>query len=233
MNKPVNTSTAEKHSDKVRIVFYADPLCCWCWAFEANWKKFCVHYESIFEWEYCMGGMIPNWTHYSDPLNMVSKPAQMAPMWMQAQQISGQPIYEDIWMEDPPESSYPACLAVKTAGMQSILAGKALFSVLQESVMMRGINIAKTENISRIARQLSVRNSILNYELFVEEYNSPASLAAFRTDLQQVKLHQIGRFPTLTMTRPGRPGVMITGYRPFEVLIEAFFQMAPECQSAS
>ena len=43
----------------------------------------------------------------------------------------------------------------------------------------------------------------------------------------RVRFQKIGRLPTLTLSKPGQPGVIITGYRPYKVL-DALIQVAPE-----
>lgn len=229
-------TSSEGHApvSKVHIVFYTDPLCCWCWAFDQHWQRFRAEYGHSIKWEYCLGGMIPDWDQFTDPLNMVERPAQMGPMWMEARHITGAPLDESIWMSDPPTSSYPASIAVKTAALQSEEAGNVLFHHLQEAVMTKKINIAKNENIQEVAYALSQDNkSVFDYERFVQEYNNEASREAFRANLRLARYNRIGRFPTLTMTRRGGTGIMLTGYRPYQVLLDAFTQIAPELTGAS
>ena len=178
--------------------------------------------------EYCMGGMIPDWTEFSDPLNSIHKPAQMGPMWMQAGHLTGRPIDDMIWMSDPPSSSYPACIAVKTAQMQSPEAGKQMLFRLSEAVMRDRKNIAKTEVIAEVAESLAKdQPEVFSFEHFKKEYNGDLSRDAFRKDLQTVKLNKIGRFPTFTISSGKENGVIITGYRPYEALLEAIRQVAP------
>lgn len=172
--------------------------------------------------------MIPDWEQFSDPMNMVSKPSQMGPMWLDAKYLTGAEIDANLWVTDPPASSFPACLAVKTAALQSERIGAALLHALQRAVMTQGVNIAKKENLILVAKALAAQNEGFDYARFQNDYNNGASREAFRADLRAVKLNGISRFPTLTMTRVGQPGVMITGYRPYEVLLEAFAQVAPE-----
>jgi hypothetical protein len=66
--------------------------------------------------------MIADWESSSDPLNSVSRPLQMGPIWREARHLSGAPLDDRIWALDPPASSYPACLAVKAAELQSAAA---------------------------------------------------------------------------------------------------------------
>src|SRR4051812_40504790 len=103
----------------VNIVYYTDPLCCWSWAFEPQWKRLQYEFGSQLSWHNCLGGLLQSWEAFNDPINAINRPLQMGPLWFQAKHISGMPVYDRIWIEDPPSSSYPACLAVKCAGLQS------------------------------------------------------------------------------------------------------------------
>jgi putative protein-disulfide isomerase len=139
----------------VDITYYTDPLCCWSWAMETSWQKLLSTLRDEINYRYCMAGMLPSWDAYHDTLNAVTRPVQMGPVWMHARQMSGVPINDRIWITDPPASSYPACIAVKCAEMQSRMLGEKYLYKLREAVMMNGQNIAKTEVLQSIATTLS------------------------------------------------------------------------------
>src|SRR6478609_7542743 len=116
----------EKEEAVLQIVYYTDPLCCWSWAFEPQWRRLRYELGNQMRFRYCMGGLLADWEKYNDPMNAVSRPSQMGPLWFEAKYISGMPIREHIWHKDPPASSYPACIAVKCAALQSAAAEEAL-----------------------------------------------------------------------------------------------------------
>ncbi len=176
-----------------------------------------------------MGGLIPNWDKYSDPMNTVSKPLQMGPLWMEAKYTSGMPIEDKIWFSDPPASSFPACIAVKAAGLQSADAVEHYLRRVREAVMLHGRNIGKWEVLLEVARELSESSpELLDFDAFKQAASGQEAKQAFEDDLQQVRLLGISRFPTLTINKPGQPGVMIVGYRPYDALVLALQQAAPE-----
>lgn len=221
-----DTYSKEQSEDRIEIVFYTDPLCCWSWAFEKVWQRLQAEFKDKLSWRYCMGGLIPDWATYHDPMNSVSRPAQMGPLWMEAQHLTGTSINYEIWMKDPPASSYPACIAVKSAEFQSLEAGEAYLRALREAVMIKGKNIAKPEVLVEIGEQLSHNEpQLFDSEQFISDLSGEESRNAFRKDLQKVSYNHIGRFPTLTITKPRQGGVIITGYRPYEVLLQALSQV--------
>lgn len=213
-------------ADPLTITYYTDPLCCWSWAFEKHWKAFRQEFGHTFHWTYVMGGMIPDWKTFTDPLNSVSKPMQMGPVWMHASQVTREFIDYAIWHEDPPASSYPACIAVKCAALQSPEASDLLLQKLREAVMTRKQNISKNEVLMALARDLANEQPrVFDVNQFRADLQTGAGRQLFKSDLQQAAYHKIGRFPTLTFTNSKGNGIMIVGYRPYDELIKAYRQI--------
>lgn len=222
---------SRQQTDTVNIVYYTDPLCCWSWAFEPQWRKFRYLFQDIIRYRYCMGGLLAGWEQYHDPMNSISRPFQMGPVWTEAQHISGMPMDDKVWLHNPPASSYQACIAVKCAGLQSAQAEEAMLRVLREAVMLKGQNIAEEAVLLKAARTLAEQApALLDYNRFSEDLAHGRGQQLFQEDLQQVRYHGIARFPTLTLQREGKKGVIITGYRPFDVLVAAFKQVYPELE---
>lgn len=172
-----------------------------------------------------MGGLLADWQAYHDTANAVSKPIQMGPVWMQARQLSGQPMNDRIWYLDPPASSYPACLAVKCAGIQSEQAAHAYLGALRSAVMIEGRNIAKRPVLLETATALAgTHPGLLDLQQFEKDLGGEEALALFKQDLQEVSYRNITRFPTL-MVRQGDKRVIITGYRPYEALKKTITQL--------
>jgi predicted DsbA family dithiol-disulfide isomerase len=167
-----------------------------------------------------MGGMIPHWKSYNDPLNSVTKPIQMGPVWMHASEVTHVKMKYSIWHEDPPSSSYPPCIAVKTVGLQSKVAGDQYLYNIRKALMEDGKNISKTEVLFALAKELE--SDTFDFSLFETDWENGKGTESFRSDLQKTKFHSIGRYPTLTMQNSSGKGIIIVGYRPFEVLEQAF-----------
>lgn len=221
----------EQEAGSVEIQVYTDPLCCWSWAFEPQWRKLRFEYSGKIKWRYRMAGMIPNWNSFSDPLNHVTKPLQMGPVWLEAKYLSGQPIEDKVWFNTPPSSSYPACIAVKCAGLQSPEAAEMYLRRVREAIMLQGKDISKPEVLLGVAKELASESAeLLDYTLFEQELKGEAARSAFEEDLRQVRYHRITRYPALTITKPGQPGLLIVGYRPYEALVNTLKKVAPELE---
>jgi putative protein-disulfide isomerase len=225
----LNTEDYQQEADRLVIEYYTDPLCCWSWAFEPQWRRLRYEYKGKVQWHYHMGGLLPGWGNFSDPLYSVNRPQQMGPVWMEAAQLSGQPMHDRIWVDDPPASSYPACIAVKCAALQSAEAEEAYLRRLREFVMLQGKNIAKEDVLFEVAKDLAAHQpQLLNAAQFEADYQQGKGQQAFREDLQKVRFGNITRFPALVLKKQGQRSIIIVGFRPYNVLLEALQQIAPE-----
>lgn len=212
----------ERQVDRIEIEYFTDPLCCWSWAFEPHWRRFINEHKDIISWRYRMGGMIKDWKNYNDPFNDISRPAQMGPLWFQVKYTTGVDINPQLWITDPPESSIPACMAVKCAEMQSAAAGDLMLNLLRKAVMVDAKNIAKPEVIFELVQKAEEKFKIINYIRFISDWDSKELKTLIKEDFKKAKLLDIGRFPTLTMQSADGTGVILVGYRPYPVLMEAF-----------
>ncbi|WP_343671254.1 DsbA family protein [Chitinophaga sp.] len=215
-----------KNNTALAVVCYTDPLCCWSWAFEPVLRQLKVEYGDMFTLRYCMGGMLSSWKNYHDPVQAVSRPLQMGPVWMQARQMTGAAIDDTIWFKDPPASSYPACVAVKTAALQSAAMEEKYLYYLWEAVMVKGKNIAKKEVLLEIAAALEAEYpEAFCADRFGIQLGCKATVDAFRTDLQEVSYRRIARFPSLLLTS-GWSGqaLLLTGNRPYEAIAKSLDQ---------
>lgn len=228
-NKYMHQSVA----DQLEIIYFTDPLCCWSWAMEPQLRRIQYEYDGKIRWRYRMGGLLPNWNNYHDEINSVSRPVQMGPVWMHAQYVCGMPMDFNIWMRDPPASSYPACIAFKNASMQSEAAGTRYLRLLRESVMINGENIAKEEVLINIAERLSSEPQYdFSAEIFRDQLKEDNALEAFRDDLREIQYQQVKRFPTFIIKK-GQQGKILTGFRPYESFKETMLEVMPDIQKNS
>jgi predicted DsbA family dithiol-disulfide isomerase len=173
-----------------------------------------------------MGGMLSGWDNYHDTLHAVSRPIQMGPVWMQARQLSGCELNDTIWFTDPPASSYPACVAVKCAALQSEQLAAQYLLKLRMAVMLQAKNIAKKEVLIAAAGELASENSLFDLNKFTQQLTSQQVINAFRADMQEAKYRGIRRFPSLLLqVRNTKKSLLLTGNRPFEAVASCITQL--------
>jgi putative protein-disulfide isomerase len=202
----------------VRIDYYTDPLCCWSWALEPVWRSIRRRAGDRLAWRCVLGGMVESWSTYRDPLNDVQRPPQMAPLWHLAARTTSVPIDPGIWHVDPPASSFPASVAVKAAALQGAELGDAYLTLVREAVMTRRLNVARREVLTGLAGELAVmRPESFDHQRFTTDLTSDAAVEAFAADLNQARLHRIGRFPTFVVHGPAGSRIAV-GYRPIDAI---------------
>jgi predicted DsbA family dithiol-disulfide isomerase len=215
----------------LEVTYYTDPLCPWSWALEPQCRRLRLGYGGRLGWRHVMGGMIVDWRTYHDPLNAVHNPAQMGLQCYQVRQLTGMPLDGQIWHDDPPASSYPACLAVKAAERQGPGAGEAYLRRAREAVMLGRRNVARAEVLMELAEELAndpPPRVAFDVERFRDDLLGPDVTNAFHEDLRQVRFRAIGRFPTLVLSAEGQPEIALAGYRPYEVIVKALARLAPD-----
>jgi putative protein-disulfide isomerase len=203
-------------ADRIDITYYTDPLCCWSWAFEPHWQQLKEELEDQLTIRYCMTGLLESWSAYNDTVNSVSKPIQMGPVWMQASHISGVPIDATIWVNDPPASSYLACVAVKCAFLQSHDIGEKYLYALRAAVMQQKINVARQSNLMTIAGEIKD----ISIDKFETNLKSGKGMELFSMDLQEARYRNISRSPSLIINSNGK-AIVLTGYRRYEDIIKS------------
>ncbi|MQW73609.1 DsbA family protein [Sinorhizobium medicae] len=216
----------------VEIVYYTDPLCCWSWAFEPQWRLLRYAFAGQLAWRYRMGGMLRSWTDYQDPVNSIHRPAQMGPLWLQAHYVSGMPVDGRIWTEDQPSSSWPACVLVKAAEAQSLLAAELVLRRLRQAVMTERRNIYREEVLHEIIDTCAEESpDVIDARRLRRDMGGEEARMSFMDDVKNARFRQIGRFPALVIRRPRTAGTLMIGWRPFDAVLKTLAQVAPELGS--
>lgn len=217
--------------DRIEIIYFTDPLCCWSWAMEPQWRKLIFQYKEHLNWSYCMGGLIPSWNGFVDNINSVSRASQMGPMWMHAEQISGMPMRATIWTDNAPSSSFPSCIAVKCATSQSPQLGELMLRKLREYCHLIKKDISDTFVICEAAQQLALEISSFRLEQFLVDFEGKTGQDFFRKDWDETKRRNVTRFPTLFLTKQGLGTIQLSGCQSLITMKSALFQLNPALEN--
>jgi predicted DsbA family dithiol-disulfide isomerase len=192
---------------------------------EPAWRRLRGEYGDALDVTYKMAGLLPSWTSFNDPVNSITRPSQMGPEWMHAKAVSGREIDSSIWIKDPPASSFPACIAVKSAGLQNERTGEKFLRLLWEAVMVGNINIAKTSVLLDCAHNLSIADPGFNLQTFREDLLGARGKDAFMKDWKECKYLGITRLPTLVFSRRGHRTRLLSGMQSYTSLLNALFEL--------
>nr|WP_294782164.1 DsbA family protein [uncultured Flavobacterium sp.] len=202
-NETVSIKTENK---PIKIIYYTDPICSSCWGIEPQLRKLKVEYGDYFEIDYRMGGLLPNWSYNSGG---ISKPSDVAHHWDEASLYYEMPIDGDVWLEDPLDSSYPSCIAMKAAQVQSAERAVKFMRILREALYLDKKNITKWENIAEAAKLAG-----LDVEKLKADYEGNAK-KLFEVDLNLAKSLGVRGFPTLFFSDGNNNQLTVYGSKPY------------------
>lgn len=202
-NKNVDIKSENK---PVKIIYYTDPICSSCWGIEPQLRKLKLEYGDYFEIDYRMGGLLPDWSYNSGG---ISKPSDVAHHWDEASLHYEMPIDGDVWLEDPLDSSYPSCIAMKAAQIQSAEKAVKFMRILREALYLDKKNITKWENIAEAAKLAG-----LDVEKLKADYDGDAK-KLFEVDLNLAKSLGVRGFPTLFFSDGNNNQLTVYGSKPY------------------
>ena len=203
----------------IKIIYYTDPICSSCWGIEPQLRKLKLEYGDYIEIDYRMGGLLPNWSYNSGG---ISKPSDVAHHWDEASLYYEMPIDGNVWIEDPLDSSYPSCIAMKAAQIQSKEKAVNFMRILREKLYLEKKNIAKWENIAEAAKiaKLDVVKLKTDYEGDAKKL--------FQEDLNLARALGVRGFPTLFFADENNNQLTVYGSKPYASYENALLALYPE-----
>lgn len=208
---------------KLEVLYFTDPDCSWCWATEPVVKKIGSVYGEQVRLVYKMGGLLETWDTFYDSRNQIGLPEQVAPHWVEVARASGMPIDERIWYDDPPQSTYPGCIAYRAAFLQDEFLAEIFLRRLREAVMTERRNISRESVLFELAEPFD-----FDMERFRFDYRAGEAREAFFRDIAEARGRGISGFPTMVVVNADGQEITLHGYRPFADYENAFRRLAGE-----
>jgi putative protein-disulfide isomerase len=156
----------------IRAFFYTDPACPWSWSIEPALRRVAVEFGESLELRPVMGGLA---REFGDRQAIVAD-------WLAAG-AGGMPVDPRLWIESPPASSYPACLAVKAAAEQGSAVEAAYLRVLREGFAVRRRKLDGSDALMAAAREVPG----LDIARFQIDLQSNAMAELFGADLERAE----------------------------------------------
>jgi putative protein-disulfide isomerase len=160
---------------EVSVAYYTDPADPWSWALEPAVRRLRVEFGAAVAITYVMGGLARE----------VGDPVVTARAWLEAGAKSGMPVDVRLWLESPPASTYPACLAVKAAAEQGDPA--PYLRRLREGFAVRRRKLDTTEALVDEARATPG----LDVDRFRIDLASNAIVELFGADLERLRSREL------------------------------------------
>lgn len=213
-------TNAQVQSNKpITVIYYTDPICSSCWGIEPQLRKLKLEYGSVIQFEYRMGGLLPDWSYNSGG---ISKPSDVAHHWDEVSAYYDMPIDGDVWLEDPLDSSYPPSIAFKAAQLQSEEKAILFLRAIREMVFLEKKNITKWDNLAEAASKVG-----LDVARMKEDYENKA-IELFEEDLKLGRELGIRGFPTMIFTDASGKREVVYGSKPYSAFEGAIQKLAPK-----
>jgi predicted DsbA family dithiol-disulfide isomerase len=158
----------------VQVRFYTDPACPWSWAAEPALRRLMWEFEGELDFVWVMGGLARSYES-ANLLEVVSQ-------WLEDAAASGMPCDPRIWTENPLDSTYPACQAVKAAVEQGWEPGYRYLRALREGIMCERRKLDHAEALIDAAGRAGIDRGRFEVDL-----RSHAITEAFGADLEEVR----------------------------------------------
>jgi len=173
-----------------RLFYIYDPMCSWCYAFEASWRRLQSRLPERVQVTYVLGGLAPD---TNEPM-----PEDLRVMIRQTWQRIEKTIPEvhfnyAFWARNTPvRSTYPACRAILAARKQRTVAGIEMRREIQKAYYLNALNPAKSETLIQCAREIG-----LDVVLFAADLTSADIRVALEDDLRLAGALNAFAFPSL------------------------------------
>ena len=222
------------HVNKVKLLYFTDPYCSWCWATEPVHFALKAYYGEQIEFQTVMGGLVKELADFSPKREIADAAASVAPHWTDVSARTGQPVDDALWTDIgtlKSFSSWPANVAAKAGFLQGNDLGEAYLRRIRRAAL------TERKNISDIDIQLALAAEVpgLDLKRFERDLSSDEARSAFQADLQLCRSYGITGFPSVLIlgvesAAPSLEGSVkrLNGYNGIRSYQRALSQLLPE-----
>src|SRR3990172_7445639 len=133
------TVAAQADSHAVDVVHFADPWCFWSWGLEPILRRLKEVYGDQIKVEYRMGGITDDIGQWRKDYDVAEDEALRT--WVRdSASLPRVPTHPDFYLRTKVETTWPACVAVKAAQMQSEELAERFLRRLMETIQVEAKN---------------------------------------------------------------------------------------------
>jgi len=209
----------------VTIIYYTDPICSSCWGIEPQLRRLKLEYGDFIDFDYRMGGLLPDWSYNSGG---ISKPSDVAHHWDEVSLYYQMPIDGDVWLEDPLFSSYPPSIAFKAAQMQNKEKAIVFLRELRELLFLKKKNITKWEYVQEAAQKAG-----LDITKLKTDYENGSAKKLFEQDLTNARSMGVRGFPSIFITDGEDKTEFVYGSKPYEQFANVVEKIYPTAKKTN
>ena len=171
------------------LVYFHDPMCSWCWGYQAVWQRLLQNLPDEVNVAYVLGGLAPD----SDEPMPIAMQQAIQGHWRCIQSELGGEFNFDFWRRcQPQRSTYPACRAVIAAAEQD--AGVMMILALQRAYYLRAMNPSEDETLCILAQELG-----LDVKMFGVDLVSAITEKSLQEQISYSRSVGVSSFPSLLL----------------------------------
>ncbi len=214
-------------ADRVDILWYTDPHNVWCWGCEPAIRRLEVIYPEAVRIEVRMGGLFEDFEPVREQWARMSggRWKDSVRAFFEAVAAQHRMPMDALRMAESVEdfdSTWPACIAVKAAGLQGAEAGRTYLRRLREAWIVEGRGIHRTSVQTEVARETG-----LDVDAFTRALDDGSAERAFDADLEMARSLDVTGFPTFEV-RGGATTIRVDGWQPWEAFDDLVRRLLPD-----
>lgn len=182
---------------------------------EAEVRKLNTVFEDQIAWSIRMGGLLKNWAEYDG--THIRSPKDVGKHWDEVGEKYQIPISAGIWDDTPLISSYPACIATKSAQITSPEKAENFLRSMRELLFVGMFDINTPHAIEKAALMSEI-SPIAIFE------NMQEGKTQFHEDMKFAKLLGIRVLPTFIVEIGGEVEIL-RGYQTYEKMLETLLRL--------
>jgi putative protein-disulfide isomerase len=204
-----------------RLYYVHDPMCSWCWGFEAVRKRLLEKLPSSLEVVRLLGGLAPD-TDQPMPREMRDYLQQT---WHGIEQrIPGTSFNFDFWQVcEPRRSTWPACRAVIAARLQGMGYDEAMTAAIQKAYYLRAMNPADEDTLVTLAGETG-----LDQARFQRDLRASAVQEELEAEMERGRAMGATGFPSLILELDGAFWPVPVNYTEEEEMLESIRMVTDE-----
>ncbi|MCE2711490.1 MAG: DsbA family protein [Cryomorphaceae bacterium] len=181
-------------NERIKLIYYTDPLCSTCWVFEPYLLRFLMTYNSYVSVEFSMGGLLESWDRMERIDIRYDNRSFLKSLWQSESKRFGACIDASIWENGTVETSYLACRAYYAALLESENKARHLLHNFREFLFICGKDLSSKAAITTCAIDAG-----LDMQLFNEHMDNGEAQDLFERALEKKKAHGVKHFPSLIL----------------------------------
>lgn len=207
------------------LIYFADPMCSWCWGFSPVIAAITERFGPALPIRLVLGGLRPGTT---DPMSAADR-QDVRGHWEHVHEASGQPF--DFGFFDRERFVYdtePASRAVMVLRRRGMETGLAALRRMQAAFYAENRDVTDTDTLAALAGEFG-----LDAETFREEFASEAAVRETWADFAFAQNAGIRGFPAMVAGtgEDNRYALVTNGFQPAERIVPALGQWLKKVQA--